>query len=155
MFFSERFITVTRHACVVCGSKFERAKGTARIKCFTCAPARITPSSGGLAHIPVNPVPADDQPQSPSEPPTPGDTEQAVIDELTELGWLRSVDGVMARGLARSLDDYAIPGAQRTSLSKQLSQMMMDIRAQAPKPRDVVNDLQDEIARKRREAMGL
>jgi hypothetical protein len=82
-------------------------------------------------------------------PSVVGDHERVVRAELAKLGWSDTMEGVGAVGLAMSLDDRDLPGAQRTSLLKQLRDVIADIRASAPREPDALDAWQDAARRKR------
>jgi hypothetical protein len=87
---------------------------------------------------PTAPVPV------PSSAPA-GAIETAVRDELDTLDWLKTVEGMVALALARELDTGDITGAARTSMSKQLTNMMEGIRASAPGEPDELDDAQSKV----------
>lgn len=127
--------------CERCGDQFERALGTNRRNCLKCSPARIT--AAGASPLSVVPsVPIDQGPVQPppNVPHEPGRHERVVEAELKALGWLDTIEGVGVLGLAFALDDQWLPGAQRTSMFKELKSTMDQIRALAePKEADVTD----------------
>jgi hypothetical protein len=134
-----------RSAVCDCGRVFKTTAKNRR-KCFSCSPARLplghNPQVGeSLPVTVIRPV----IPEPPEPEHTPGRTELAVLAELTDYGWENTVDGVLALGLAESLDQRDVPGAQRTSMSKQLAAMMGDIRALAPKPPDAIDEVKERL----------
>jgi hypothetical protein len=142
-------------ACKKCGNEFERPFGTNRMHCYTCSPARITghDASGSVSPIrPGAPVDPDTYvpPPAPDGPHEPGRTERVVLAELERLDSLETVDGVLAIGFAAALDDQWLPGAQRTSMAKQLQVILEGIRAMVPGKLDEV-DAYADVARRLRE----
>jgi hypothetical protein len=90
-------------------------------------------------------------PPPPPGPHTPGKHERVVQAELEKLGWEDTIEGIGALGLAFALDDQWLPGAQRTSMLKQLREVINEIRQEAPRKKDQV-DYYQEAARKLRES---
>jgi hypothetical protein len=76
-----------------------------------------------------------------------------VIAELERLEASETVDGVLAVGFAAALDDQWLPGAQRTSMAKQLQIILEGIRATLPAEKDAI-DAYAEAARRLREEAG-
>ena len=128
--------------CERCGDQFERALGTNRRNCYKCSPARITaagadpvktlqivtPIGDGPDMVVSNRGPASEA--TINQPHEPGAHERAVRAELAALGeeWLESIEGVGVIGLAFALDDQWLPGAQRTSMFKELKTTIDQIR---------------------------
>jgi len=154
-------------ACKKCGNQFERTFGSNRLHCYACSPARIT---GADASGTVHPIRADVPPtlvppSAPSDvdsyvpqphtdaPHTPGRVELHTVAELTRLGALETLEGALALGFASALDDQWLPGAQRTSMTKQLQIVIEGIRATIPAELDGV-DAYAEAARRLREQAG-
>jgi hypothetical protein len=81
-----------------------------------------------------------------------GRHERIVTAELEKLGWLETVEGVLAVGLAMALDDQWLPGAQRTSMNKQLQTTIDNIRAAAPVEADAIDAYADAVRRMRENA---
>lgn len=138
--------------CETCGTGFTTDQPHRR-KCFTCSPARIRPG-GPFSVSPIRPddaAPPKPVDSTPVTPKQPGRIQSVVLKELEALDRLETVEGALCEGLARGLDDPELPGAQRTSMSKQLSAMMDDIRATAPQEPDEV-DRWAELALKRAQA---
>lgn len=149
-------MTDTR-TCVQCGDDFERAPSTNRIRCFKCSPARITAVPGKGSVSPIRPPVPDDPetyvpPPAPEGPHEPGRTERVVIAELEKLGASETVDGVLAVGFAAALDDQWLPGAQRTSMAKQLQIILEGIRSTLPAEKDAIDAYADAARRLREEA---
>ena len=141
--------------CETCGTGFTTDQPHRR-KCYTCSPARIRPG-GPFSVSPIRPdvPPAPAPPVPTSVPPRlPGRVEMAVRKELEEMQRLDTVEGALIEGLARGLDDVELPGAQRTSMSKQLSAMMDALRATAPREPDEVDRWSDMALKRAREASG-
>lgn len=141
--------------CEQCGASFVTDQPHRR-KCFTCSPARIRPG-GPTGVSPIRPdssAPTKIVDFEPSKPRPPGRIEIVTRKELEELERLDTVEGALCEGLARGLDDPDLPGAQRTSMSKQLSAMMEDIRATAPREPDEVDRWAGIAVIRAREASG-
>ena len=144
--------------CKKCGEKFERPFGTNRMHCYSCSPARITGvDAKGTVHPIRPPVSSDPDDYVPPPPPDtgphePGRTERVVIAELEKLGASETVDGVLAVGFAAALDDQWLPGAQRTSMAKQLQIILEGIRAKLPAEKDAIDAYADAARRLREEA---
>jgi hypothetical protein len=136
-------------SCVQCSDPFERAPGTSRIRCFKCSPPRISAvgskqAQSGLRPVPAIPETTEPDPGPVQPPPNvphePGRHERVVQAELEALGWLETIEGVGVLGLAFALDDQWLPGAQRTSMFKELKSTMDQIRQLAePKEADVTD----------------
>lgn len=90
----------------------------------------------------------DETPQSGPQAPAPphrdpsdvGRIERATVAELTKLEQIETVEGALAAALARDLDGE-IPPAGRSSMGKQLSAMMAEIRSHAPVEPDELDAL--------------
>jgi hypothetical protein len=132
--------------CGRCPRYFE-TDATNRRNCYVCSPQRLKTAGDP---IPVEPryIP----PAPPERSPGTGRLERATLAELERLEQAETIEGVLAILLARDLDGADVPGAQRTSMSKQLSAMMADIRALAPKEPDALDDYQARIRKLREEA---
>lgn len=146
-------------ACKKCGEQFERPFGTNRMHCYTCSPARITGvDASGTVHpirpaAPVDPETYVPPPAQPDVPHVPGRIEIKATAELEALDALDTLDGALAIGFAAALDDQWLPGAQRTSMTKQLQVIMEGLRAAGPQPLDEV-DAYADAARRLRESAG-
>lgn len=81
----------------------------------------------------------------PHEPRPAGAIEKAITSELEVLEWLESVEGQLAVALARELDGVEITGASRTSMTKQLTSMIVAIRESAPSEPDEIDEAQTRV----------
>lgn len=135
-----------QRVCETCTKPFETDVGNRR-NCYRCSPQRLK-VAGAPEPAPAPYIP----PSEPQQPRSAGRVEKATLAELEALGWLETVDGALAALLARDLDGDELPGAQRTSMSKQLSAMMAEIRAQAPAEPDALDGIKDRIREKRERA---
>lgn len=129
-----------------CGRLFSTSQAN-RKRCYSCSPARLRDVSERdpelTAASDAVPVPVASR---------FGKITAATMAELERLGWEDSVEGALAESLARDLDGDGLPGAQRTSMSKQLTAMMESIRAVVPKAPDAVDSWQDRLRQKREQA---
>ena len=139
-----------------CGTTFE-TEASNRRRCYKCSPARMPLGQDPKGVVtPIRPPPPVDDvdsyvpPSAPAGPHVPGRTERVVVAELEKLGAEDTVDGVLAVGFAAALDDQWLPGAQRTSMAKQLQVILDGIRAALPAEKDGV-DAYAEAARRLRE----
>lgn len=147
--------------CGKCDREFQTDQGNRR-NCFICAPARIvSDTKGRVTSIRppeyVNQQPAHsvyefppqnrpvDPPPMPHEPRPAGAIEKAITSELEVLEWLESVEGQLAVALARELDGVEITGASRTSMTKQLTSMIVAIRESAPSEPDEIDEAQTRV----------
>lgn len=132
--------------CGRCSRPFE-TDATNRRNCYVCSPQRLK-----TAGDPIPQEPRYVPPEAPERPRPAGRLERATLAELEKLEQADTVEGVLAVLLAHDLDGADVPGAQRTSMSKQLSMMMADIRALAPKEPDRLDDYQERIRKLREQA---
>lgn len=148
--------------CPACRGRFTIRPGIVggrkRVKCYDCSPQRL-PKTNSATLKRLSAV-ADITPRvqhvggdvlnGRDEIPRPaGEHERVVRMELERLGWLDTIEGVGAVGLAKSLDDGELPGAQRTSLLKQLRDVITEIRATAPREPDALDAWQTAARLKR------
>lgn len=154
--------------CQTCNEPFDRPKGSNRLNCERCRPSRAVPDTPAtvtqirpngpptLVQPPDTRVSVDDyvpQPHQPDAPHSPGRVEKHTIAELDRLGALETLEGALALGFAQALDDQWLPGAQRTSMTKQLQITIDGIRATIPAEKDGV-DAYADVARRLREQAG-
>ena len=71
----------------------------------------------------------------------PGEVERVVRKQLEAVERAETVDGVLALNLARKLDDPALPGAQASSLAKQVGQLVKEAMVGVRPEPDFVDDL--------------
>lgn len=117
-----------RRVCKGCKRQFRPRKATRRLYCETCRPSRVKP-------IP-EPEPAAAEVAS-----VPGECERTVRGVLEDADRLSSVPGVLAIRLARQLDDPRLPGAQASSLARQVEDLVAKAMVGVKPPADFVDDI--------------
>lgn len=130
-----------RRVTCKCGRIFQTPQPN-RKQCYSCSPTRLSDVSERIQQK-LN--------EQPVSLPTPGRITQVTVRELESLDKLDTVEGQIARSLALDLDGE-LPGSQRTSMSKQLTSMMEDIRATAPKEDTFVDSFREQLRQKRMQA---